>query len=87
MVPVSSAHWVTGNTTSASAAVSDMTTSQTTSRSSARIRSATRADAGADTDEARRTREEQAQKILAEGTGTIAEDFLKKVLTPETLSR
>ncbi len=41
---------------------------------------------GADTDEARRTREEQAQKILSEGTGTIAEDFLKKVLTPETLS-
>jgi 3-oxoadipate enol-lactonase len=42
--------------------------------------------AGADTDDARRTREEQAQKILEEGTGTIADDFLKKVLTPETLS-
>ena len=42
--------------------------------------------AGADTLDARRTREEQAQKILKEGTGTIADDFLKKVLTPETLS-
>jgi pimeloyl-ACP methyl ester carboxylesterase len=41
---------------------------------------------GADTDEARRTREEQAQKILAEGTAAIADDFLKKVLTPETLA-
>ena len=41
---------------------------------------------GADTDEARKTREEQAQKILEEGTGSIADDFLKKVLTPETLS-
>lgn len=42
--------------------------------------------AGADTLDARRTREEQAQKILKEGTGTIADDFLKKVLTPATLS-
>jgi 3-oxoadipate enol-lactonase len=41
---------------------------------------------GADTPEARRTREEQAQKILGDGTGTIADDFLKKVLTPETLA-
>ncbi|HYG79844.1 MAG TPA: alpha/beta fold hydrolase [Pyrinomonadaceae bacterium] len=41
---------------------------------------------GADTDDARRTREEQAQKILGDGTGTIADDFLKKVLTPETLA-
>jgi 3-oxoadipate enol-lactonase len=41
---------------------------------------------GADTDEARRTREEQAQKILKEGTGAIADDFLKKVLTSETLA-
>jgi 3-oxoadipate enol-lactonase len=41
---------------------------------------------GADTDDARRTREEQAQKILKEGTGAIADDFLKKVLTSETLS-
>ncbi|HEY0377797.1 MAG TPA: alpha/beta fold hydrolase [Pyrinomonadaceae bacterium] len=42
--------------------------------------------AGADTDEARRAREEQAQKILKQGAGIIADDFLKKVLTPETLS-
>ena len=41
---------------------------------------------GADTDDARRTREEQARKILSEGTGAIADDFLKKVLTTETLS-
>jgi 3-oxoadipate enol-lactonase len=41
---------------------------------------------GADTDDARRTREEQAQKILKEGTGAIADDFLKKVLTSETLA-
>jgi len=41
---------------------------------------------GADTDEARRTREEQARKILKEGTAAIADDFLKKVLTPETLA-
>ncbi len=48
-MPVSSAHCVTGRTTSASAAVSDSTTSQTTSRSSASIRSATWAEAGAET--------------------------------------
>jgi 3-oxoadipate enol-lactonase len=41
---------------------------------------------GADTDEARRAREQQAQKILKEGTGAIADDFLKKVLTFETLA-
>ena len=37
-MPVSSAHCVTGSTTSAIAAVSDITTSQTTSRSSASSR-------------------------------------------------
>ncbi len=41
---------------------------------------------GADTDEARKTREEQARKILEEGTTAIADDFLKKVLTAETLA-
>jgi 3-oxoadipate enol-lactonase len=40
----------------------------------------------ADTLEARRNREEQAKKILNEGMQSIADDFLKKVLTPATLS-
>jgi 3-oxoadipate enol-lactonase len=40
----------------------------------------------ADTPEARRTREEQAEKILKEGMQSIADDFLKKVLAPATLS-
>lgn len=40
----------------------------------------------ADTAEAQRNREEQAQKILQEGMQSIADDFLKKVLTPATLS-
>jgi 3-oxoadipate enol-lactonase len=40
----------------------------------------------ADTPEARRNREEQAEKILKEGMQAIADDFLKKVLTPETLN-
>jgi 3-oxoadipate enol-lactonase len=40
----------------------------------------------ADTLEARRNREEQAKKILNEGMQSIADDFLKKVLTPVTLS-
>jgi 3-oxoadipate enol-lactonase len=39
-----------------------------------------------DTDEGRRSREAQAQKILKEGMESIADDFLKKVLTPATLS-
>ena len=42
--------------------------------------------AGADTDEARKTREEQARKILKDGTTALADDFLKKALTPETLA-
>jgi 3-oxoadipate enol-lactonase len=40
----------------------------------------------ADALEARRNREEQAKKILNEGMQSIADDFLKKVLTPATLS-
>ena len=39
-----------------------------------------------DTEEARRNREQQALKILSEGMQAIADDFLKKVLTPATLS-
>ncbi|MDT5061665.1 MAG: hypothetical protein QOH63_2124 [Acidobacteriota bacterium] len=41
----------------------------------------------ADTTEARRNREEQAEKILKQGMSSIADDFLKKVLTPATLSQ
>jgi pimeloyl-ACP methyl ester carboxylesterase len=40
----------------------------------------------ADTTEAARKREEQAEKILKEGMQAIADDFLKKVLAPATLS-
>jgi pimeloyl-ACP methyl ester carboxylesterase len=40
----------------------------------------------ADTPDAKRNREEQAQKILKEGMESIADDFLKKVLTPATIS-
>lgn len=40
----------------------------------------------ADTLDARRNREEQAEKILKEGMQSIADDFLKKVLTPATIS-
>jgi 3-oxoadipate enol-lactonase len=39
-----------------------------------------------DTDEARRGREEQAQKVLKEGMGAIADLILKKALAPATLS-
>jgi pimeloyl-ACP methyl ester carboxylesterase len=38
-----------------------------------------------DTEEAARNREQQAEKILQEGMESIADDFLKKVLTPATL--
>ncbi len=48
-MPSSSAHCVTGNTTSAIAAVSDITKSATTNRSSAFKRSATPDARGADT--------------------------------------
>lgn len=52
-----------------------------------RVRALILADtrAQADTPEARLGREEQATKILAEGMESIAEGFLKKVLTPETI--
>jgi pimeloyl-ACP methyl ester carboxylesterase len=40
----------------------------------------------ADTTEARQGREQQAGKILKEGMSSITDDFLKKVLTPATLS-
>jgi 3-oxoadipate enol-lactonase len=40
----------------------------------------------ADSTEAKRNREEQAEKILKEGMQSIADDFLKKVLTTETLN-
>lgn len=39
----------------------------------------------ADTDEARRVREEQARKVLAEGMTAISDDLLKKTLAPATL--
>jgi 3-oxoadipate enol-lactonase len=39
----------------------------------------------ADTEDARRNREEQAEKILKEGMQAIADDFLQKVLTPATI--
>jgi pimeloyl-ACP methyl ester carboxylesterase len=53
-----------------------------------RVRALVLADtrAQADTDEARRAREEQARKILEQGMSAIADDFLKKVLAPETLA-
>lgn len=52
-----------------------------------RVRALVLADtrAQSDTDEARRAREEQAQKVLKEGMSAIADDFLKKVLASETL--
>lgn len=40
----------------------------------------------ADTSKAQQSREEQAQKILKEGMQSIADDFLKKVLTTATLN-
>jgi pimeloyl-ACP methyl ester carboxylesterase len=53
-----------------------------------RVRSLVLADtrAQADTEEVRRNRAEQAEKILREGMELIADDFLKKVLTRETLA-
>ena len=54
-----------------------------------RVRALILADtrAQADTPEARANREEQAQKILKDGMQSTADDFLKKVLTPETLKQ
>ncbi len=40
----------------------------------------------ADTDEGRRSREEQANKVLKEGMESIADGFLQKVLAPATLT-
>ena len=53
-----------------------------------RVRALVLADtrAQADTERAQLGREKQAQKILKEGISSIAEDFLKKVLTSATLS-
>jgi pimeloyl-ACP methyl ester carboxylesterase len=53
-----------------------------------RVRALLLADtrAQADTDEACTSREEQARKILAEGMSAISDDFLKKVLAPETIA-
>lgn len=43
--------------------------------------------AQADTEEAKATRAEQAQKILAEGMAGIADAMLPKLLSPETVSK
>jgi pimeloyl-ACP methyl ester carboxylesterase len=53
-----------------------------------RVRSLVLADtrAGADTEDARRGREEQALKVLKEGMRSIADGFIQKVLTPETIN-
>jgi 3-oxoadipate enol-lactonase len=40
-----------------------------------------------DTEESRRNRAQQAEKILTEGMESIADDFLKKALTPATVSQ
>lgn len=57
-------------------------------RFSLRVRALVLADTRpqSDTEEGKRSREEQAQKILKEGMESIADDFLKKVLTPATHS-
>ena len=41
----------------------------------------------ADTEEAKKTRAQQAEKALAEGMGGIADAMLPKLLTPETVSK
>jgi pimeloyl-ACP methyl ester carboxylesterase len=53
-----------------------------------RVRALILADtrAQADTEEARRNREAQAEQVLREGMQSIADDFLKKVLSAATLS-
>lgn len=43
--------------------------------------------AQADTEEGKKVRAEQAQKILAEGMGGIADTMLPKLLAPETVSK
>ncbi len=43
--------------------------------------------AQADTEEGKATREQQAQKILAEGMASIVDSMLPKLLSPETVSK
>lgn len=54
-----------------------------------RVRALVLADtrAQADTEEGKQTREQQAQKALAEGMAGIADAMLPKLLTPETVSK
>jgi 3-oxoadipate enol-lactonase len=54
-----------------------------------RVRSLILADtrAGADTEEGKQTRHQQAEKALAEGMAGIADSMLPKLLTPETVSK
>jgi len=54
-----------------------------------RVRALILADtrAQADTDEAKQTRAQQAEKALAEGMAGIADAMLPKLLTPETVSK
>ena len=54
-----------------------------------RVRALILADtrAQADTEEAKQTREQQAEKALAEGMAGIADAMLPKLLTPETVSK
>ena len=54
-----------------------------------RVRTLVLADthAQADTDEARETREQQAQKALKEGMKGIVQEMLPKLLSPETFAR
>lgn len=56
---------------------------------SARVRALILADtrASADSEEAKQTREQQAQKALTEGMAGIADAMLPKLLTPETVSK
>lgn len=54
-----------------------------------RVRALVLADtrAQADTEEAKRTRAQQAEKALSEGMAGIADAMLQKLLTPETVSK
>ena len=54
-----------------------------------RVRALVLADtrAQADTEEAKQTREQQAEKALSEGMAGIADAMLPKLLTPETVSK
>lgn len=58
-------------------------------QSASRVRALILADtrATADTEEAKQTREQQAEKALAEGMAGIADAMLPKLLTPETVSK